>query len=103
MHAPALGSAAATLAVSLIYLVSPSAPDARLRVTRAGTEVPRTAEWPEHWERGSTSAPLAQGRDCTAFCADVPARANQHWTEYLEFRRTAGSAAGNEPRKKAKP
>ncbi len=38
MHAPALGSAAATLAVSLIYLVSPPAPDAQGRAARAGIE-----------------------------------------------------------------
>ena len=98
MHAPALGSAAATLAVSLIYLVSPPAPDAQWRAARAGIEaVPGIkpvlgAAAPAGSERNSTADRLTDGPDCTAACEVPRGRATEHWMEYLEFRRAAGTA-----------
>jgi hypothetical protein len=97
MHAPALGSAAATLAVSLIYLVSPPAPDAQRSAVRAGIEaVPGigaalAASAPADSDPDSTADPLADGPDGAAGCEVPRGRATEHWIEYLEFRRAARS------------
>ena len=100
MHAPALGSAAATLAVSLIYLVSPPAPDARARAARADSEAPRAASTAV----GNSAAHRLQGHDYSAARCEVPlARATEHWMKYLELRRVAAPAApGVRPGQKAK-
>ena len=101
MHAPALGSAAATLAVSLIYLVSPPAPDARVRVAQADSEAPRAVSSPV----GTAAADrLVQGHDyCAARCEVPLARASEHWMKYLELRRVAAPAVPDvRPGEKAK-
>ena len=99
MRVPALGSAAATLAVSLLYMVSAPTPDARIRAARADSEAPRARTVPL---RSESSAAPNQMRDCTGLCDGASGRANQHWMEYLEFRRVAGPATGGDNRRKAK-
>jgi hypothetical protein len=94
MHAPALGSAAATLAVSLIYFLWPPAPDTQMRAARAsiqegGSGSPVQLRVPPR----AASDRFFLELDCTARCEIPRGRATVHWMEYLEFRRVAGAGA----------
>lgn len=93
MHAPTLGSAAATLAVSLIYLLWPPAPDTQLRAARASIQEGRTGGSAVHPRVKPSAAPerSVEVLDCTARCEIPRGRATVHWMEYLEFRRVAGA------------
>jgi hypothetical protein len=98
MHAPALGSAAATLAVSFISFLWPPAPDTQMRAAsilegpNGGSLVHPRAQ------QSAASDRLLWELDCTGRCEIPRGRATVHWMEYLEFRRVAGAATQSRQR-----
>ena len=98
MHMPALGSAAAALAVSLIYFLWPPAPDTQMRTARASLQEEPTGASPDRISPprggpGTASDRSVQELDCPVLCEIPRGRATVHWTEYLEFSRVAGAGA----------
>jgi hypothetical protein len=92
MHAPALGSAAATLAVSLIYLVSAPSPDAQVPAARV-SDVTHGIPVPTLLRRAPIADRLGHEQDCSARCEVPQERASVHWMEYLEYRRVTAPAS----------
>jgi hypothetical protein len=84
MHPPVLGSAAATLAVSLIYLLWLATPDAQPRadIEHGRDSAPPSRSQPAGWVHWSE-------QDCATRCEIPRGHATVHWMEYLEFRRAA--------------
>lgn len=93
MHPPALGSAAATLVVSLIYLFWPPPPDLQVRAARASGPVTHEARPGSQQAQPPASTALLQEPECAPPCEIARGRATVHWTEYLAFRQSAGVRA----------
>lgn len=100
VHMPALGSAAATLVASLIYLIWPSANGTPPQAARADAAAMQ-AEWTpvslgrtrSRAESAGGSARSSQDADYAVLCEVPLGHATVHWMEYLEFRRMARAQA----------
>ncbi len=99
---PALGSAAATLVASLIYLIWPPAhgtPPQAARADAAAMQAECTTGSPgwthSRAESAGVSVQSSRDDDYPVPCEVPLGHATVHWMEYLEFRRLTHAQARN--------